>query len=122
MNIKVGNDIVEVDRIKNSFNKFNDRFKNKVFTKNEIEYCESKGIHKYESYAGRFSAKEAVFKAISEELDGKYSIDWKDIEILNNKEGKPFVNLKNSNLNINIDISISHTRQFATATAVAVYE
>ena len=56
--MKIGVDIVEVTRIKNAIEK-NNGFLEKVFTKKEIEYCE-KRKNKYQSYAGRFSAKEAV--------------------------------------------------------------
>lgn len=94
MKINIGNDIIEVERIKKLLNKYGKNFQNKVYTKKEIEYCESKKSHKFESYAGRFAGKEAVFKAISGYLDNKYQIGWKDIEILNDKNGRPFVNLK----------------------------
>ena len=80
MQIKCGIDIIEIDRIKEAIETTKEEFINRVYTKKEIEYCESKNNMKYQHYAARFAAKEATFKAISEEF-GKYEITWKDIEI-----------------------------------------
>ena len=123
MQVKTGTDIIEVERIKDSIEKLGDKFLNRVFTENEIAYCESKKANKYEHYAARFAAKEAIFKAISPLLDNKFSIDWTDIEILNDNQGRPYVLSAKDNLNnINIDISLSHIKEYALATAVAVLE
>ena len=122
MKIKCGTDIIEIDRIKDSIEKFGESFLNKVFTKNEIQYCESKKVQKYQSYAARFAAKEAVFKAISSLLDDKFSICWKDIEVQNDSQGRPYVNLYGENLkNIEqIDISVSHCNLYAVASVVVI--
>ena len=123
MQVKTGTDIIEVERIKESIEKLGDKFLNRVFTENEIKYCEEKKITKYEHYAARFAAKEAIFKAISPLLDNKFSIDWTDIEILNDNQGRPYAVLSKENLkNINIDISLSHIKEYALATAVVVLE
>ena len=123
MKVKTGTDIIEVERIKDSIEKLGDKFLNRVFTENEIAYCESKKANKYEHYAARFAAKEAIFKAISPLLENKFSIDWTDIEILNDNEGRPYAVLYKDNLkNINIDISLSHIKEYAVAMAVAVFE
>ena len=123
MQVKTGTDIIEVERIKESIEKLGDKFLNRVFTENEIKYCEKKNISKYEHYAARFAAKEAIFKAISPLLDNKFSIDWTDIEILNDDQGRPYAVLSKENLkNINIDISLSHIKEYALATAVVVLE
>lgn len=118
MNLKIGNDIIETERIKKILLKYPEKFKKRVFTDKEIEYCESKGENKYQSYAARFAAKEAVFKAISELLENKYYIQWTDIEVLNNEAGRPFANVKNVNRIESIDISISHVKEYAMATAL----
>lgn len=118
MNLKIGNDIIETERIKKILLKYPEKFKRRVFTDKEIEYCESKGENKYQSYAARFAAKEAVFKAISELLENKYYIQWTDIEVLNNEAGRPFANVKNVNRIESIDISISHVKEYAMATAL----
>ena len=118
MILKIGNDIIETERIKRMFTKFPERFKNKVFTQSEIEYCEGKGASKYQSYSARFAAKEAIFKAISSCLENKYYINWKDIEILNDKSGRPYVTLNNIPQVESIDVSISHIKEYAIATAI----
>ena len=65
MQITCGTDIIEIDRIKENIEKLEDKFKNRIYTEKEIEYCESKKAQKYQHYAGKFAGKEAVFKAIS---------------------------------------------------------
>ena len=91
MQIKSGIDIIEVERIKSSIDEMGDNFLNRVYTENEIQYCESKKKNKYQSYAARFAVKEAAFKAISTLIKDKYSISWKNIETTNDKTGKPIV-------------------------------
>ena len=120
MKISCGTDIIEIDRIKQSIENLGDAFLNRVFTENEIKYCESKNNQKYQHYAARFTAKEAVFKAISSNLRDKYSITWKDIEVCNNEQGKPYINLYGINQELfeSIDISISHCKKYATANVV----
>lgn len=113
----LGTDIVEVSRIEKAINKTSG-FLTRVFTKKEIEYCESKP-NKYERYAGRFCAKEAIAKAL-----GTGIRDFKlcDIEINNDNLGKPEVTLygtlaekKNS---VEIHLTISHCKEYGTATAI----
>lgn len=119
MKINVGNDIIEVERIKQLYNKYHQKFIDRVYTQNEIVYCESKGLNKYESYAARFAVKEAVFKAISSYLENKYTISWKDIEVINDESGKPYAKIQGRVFEeANIDISISHVKEYAIATAV----
>ena len=123
MIIKTGTDIIEVSRIKDSIEKLGDKFLNRVYTDNEIAYCESKKATKYEHYAARFAGKEAVFKAISPMLKNKFSIDWTDIEILNDKQGRPYVVVYKDELKkVNIDLSLSHIKEYAVAMAVAIIE
>ncbi len=116
MQVKCGIDIIEIDRIKEAIETTKEEFINRVYTKNEIEYCESKNNMKYQHYAARFAAKEAAFKAISEEFD-KYEITWKDIEITTNEKGRPKVEILNKKIpNLeSIDISISHCKNYAVA-------
>ena len=122
MKVTCGTDIIEIERIKENIEKLEGKFVNRVFTQREIEYCESKNIQKYQHYAARFAAKEAIFKAISWKLDDKFSISWKDIEVINNNEGKPEVNITGMNLEDieNIDISISHCKEYAVANVVVL--
>lgn len=123
MNINCGTDIIEVDRVKESILR-TPGFREKVFTKTEIEYAEAKGeIVKYQHYAGRFAAKEAVFKAMSG-IDNE--LEFIQIEIVNDKNNKnrPIVNIYKepigsmiNSANIVIDISISHIKEYAVAVA-----
>lgn len=123
MKISCGVDIIEIDRIKDSIEDIGEKFVRRVFTEREIEYCESKKGQKYQHYAGRFAAKEAAFKAISSELDNKYSVCWKDFEVINDKQGRPQINITNINIEKieSIDVSISHCKLYATANVVVLY-
>ena len=123
MNIGCGIDIIEIDRIKESIEKAGTRFLNRVFTDAEIAYCESKKVQKYQSYAARFAAKEATLKAVSKLLNNKYELEWKDIEILNDDNGKPQVNIDYNfdNRIKDIDISMSHCETYAVANVTVLY-
>ena len=120
MKISCGTDIIEINRIKESINDLGNRFLNKIYTEKEIEYCEKKGNMKYQHYAVRFSAKEAIFKAISKILKDKYEISWKDVEVLNDTNGRPYINFINKKYDEieDIDISLSHSKEYATANVV----
>ena len=99
-----------------------EKFLSKVYTPKEIQYCNSKDVTKYEHYAARFAGKEAVLKAVSSMLNSKYDLDWKDVEILNNEEGRPYVNLQNEiSKNVEIDLSLSHIKEYAIANCVATW-
>lgn len=128
MAVSCGNDIVKVSRIKNSIEKIGDTFIKRIYTDEEINYCESRRMCKYQSYAVRFAAKEAVYKALSPLNDEDAT--WKDIEIKREENGKPKVYLKGflgdyaKSIGINenqIDISLSHDDDFAIATVVIEY-
>lgn len=127
MKIKNGIDIIEVKRIEDSIKQHGEAFLNRVFTEKEIEYCESKKVNKFQSYAARFAAKEAVFKAISGAVSNKYEVNWQDIEILNDEAGRPYVNFSNKLQklglkNENIDVSLSHIKEQAIASAVLIVD
>ena len=117
MKIKCGVDIIEISRVKESIESLGERFINRVFTEKEIEYCESKNAQKYQHYAARFAAKKATFKALSWKLEDKYAICWKDIEVVDNEQGRPSLNIIGMNLDDieNIDISLSHCKEYAVA-------
>lgn len=122
MKIKTGVDIIEIDRVKKCIEDTEGKFCERVYTKKEIEYCENKKLQKYQHYAARFAAKEAVFKAISVMLPNKYNINWNDIEILNDDNGRPYVNILNQDIKAeDIDISISHCKEYAVASVIFIY-
>lgn len=117
MLIGIGTDIIEVNRIKETIEKYGDRFINKMFTEVEIEYCEQFKEKKYLHYAARFAAKEAFSKAIGTGFARGFK--FKEIYIKNLKTGEPTVvldgNLKESYGDNNIKVSLSHTDNNATA-------
>jgi holo-[acyl-carrier protein] synthase len=120
MVLGVGIDIIEIERIKKSIDRFGDHFLNKVFTKTEIEYSLSKA-NKYQHFAARFAAKEAIYKALSSDTDKVYS--WQDIEIYNEKNGLPKVKLFGSlkdylNEDKELKISMSHSENYVTCVAI----
>ena len=119
MEIKTGIDIIEIERVKKCIEETKGKFCERVYTEKEIEYCESRKAQKYQHYAARFAAKEAVFKAISSMLSDKYDINWNEIEILNDDTGRPYVNILNHDIKSeNIDISISHCKEYAVANVI----
>jgi holo-[acyl-carrier protein] synthase len=120
LGIKCGVDIIEIERIKKSLSSNGEIFKNKVFTPNEIEYCEQRKAAKYQSYAARFAAKEAVSKAFGTGISS--GINLQDIEVINDESGKPNVMLsgKAKELFVNmlandISLSLSHCEEYAVA-------
>ena len=115
-NISIGTDIEEIKRFEGRNLQSDYSFLKKIFTDNEINYC-----YKDKKYAqhlcARFCGKEAVIKAL-------YSLNinnifYSDIEILNNADGVPFVNLKKLP-DLSIKISLSHCKTHATATALII--
>ena len=123
MNIECGTDIIEISRIKEAIENHKESFTGKVYTQKEIEYCEGKKNVKYQHYAARFAAKEAVYKALSPK--NNENVRWQDIEIINNSLGKPEVNLYNDLKNIEkeskiktISLSLSHCKEYAVANVV----
>lgn len=122
--ISCGMDVIEIERIKEDIEKMQEKFLNRVFTDKEIEYCESRKAQKYQHYAGRFAAKEAIFKAISKEIDNKYSVSWKDFEVVNDEQGRPIVNLFNicKEKIESIDITITHCKLYAAACAMVLWK
>lgn len=123
MKITCGVDIIEIERVKESIENIGEKFLKRVFTDKEIEYCESKKAQKYQHYAGRFAAKEAAFKAISNILTDKYSVCWKDFEVLNDEQGRPVLTLYSVNTDKiqSMDISISHCNEYATANVTILF-
>ncbi len=99
------------------------RFAERVFTEAEQDYCEAKGAASFQSYAGRFAAKEAFLKALRTGWRGK--ITWHDIEIYNDEFGAPFLEINGEAKQIlefcganKIHLSISHTTEHAIATVI----
>ncbi len=120
MIIGIGTDIVEVARIAKSIEKIG--FKEKVFSKTEIIYCEKKN-NKAENFAARFAAKESFFKALGTGWRG--GMAFNEVEIQNDELGKPILNVFGKTAKIiakkkikTIYVSLSHTTETAIAMVV----
>ena len=117
----VGTDIIEINRIREAVKQHGDRFLDRLFTEKEKTYC-LRYKDSMPRFAGRFAAKEAILKAFGTGLHPE--IQWQEIEILNDKQGKPEVHLSSrlrKSLSIsNVFLSISHCESHATATAIVV--
>ncbi len=119
-----GIDLVDFPRIAEMVDRHGRRFLDRIFTKAEQEYANSKK-NNIEKLAGRFAAKEAILKLLGTGWRGK--IAWTDIEVINNSFGQPQVKLTGevekiaNKLSVEqISISITHTANFAIASAVAL--
>ena len=120
MIVGIGNDIIEIERIEKAISK--ESFKDKIYTQRELENIKKRG-NRAETYAGVFSAKEAISKASG---TGVREFSLTDLEILNDDLGKPYVVvsekldkiIKSKKKDYQIEISISHSKKYATAMAI----
>src|SRR5688500_8100556 len=122
MIIGVGTDIVEVSRIRSSYERFGERFIHRILREGEIKYCltyKDPAPH----LAARFAAKEAISKAFGTGI-GKY-LAWHDMEVQRKESGEPFAvfhdkgqALLESRKGVKVHISLSHTTEHATAIAI----
>lgn len=116
----IGHDIVETERIKNSIEKLGDRFRNKIFTDIEKDYCERFKGKAHLHYAARFAAKEAFSKAIGTGLRDGFK--FTEVGVVNLPSGKP--ELKLSGLtekkygHLISNLTISHTDKNAVAIVI----
>jgi holo-[acyl-carrier protein] synthase len=122
MALRVGVDLIEIERIRRALDRHGESFKRRCFTEAEREYCDSKP-NPPQHYAGRFAAKEAVGKALG---SGVY-FTWREIEIRGRP--KPGVHLSGRTAawaeKVNagrIELSMTHSRELAAAVAVVVDE
>ncbi len=110
----IGIDIIDINRIKRLIDEYGERFFQRILTEKEIAYC--KTFSKPElHFAGRFASKEAYSKAIGTGISRDFK--WKDIEILNDERGKPYIVhlAENEFSKYKYHISISHTDEYACA-------
>jgi len=115
----IGNDIIEIERIRGSIDNHGYRLISRLFTVKEQDYC-LQYKDPIPHFAGRFSAKEAIVKALGTGF-GEHA-SWLDLEIVNDKAGKPYVNfsekLQERLKNTSMQISISHCQLYVTAVAI----
>lgn len=124
MEIKTGIDIIEVKRIQEAIERQGEKFLKRVYTPKEMEYCNNTKKMKYQHYAARFAAKEAVFKAISDKLPKETEDIWTKIEVQNDSTHKPIINLKGLNLTSieSMDLSLSHIAEYAVASFTIIFQ
>jgi holo-[acyl-carrier protein] synthase len=122
MIVGTGIDIAEVPRIRQSIERFGDRFLQRVFTAGEIQYCDSKA-NRFERYAARFAAKEAAMKALG--TGWNHGVRWRDCEVARMPGGRPTIVFHGragefaAKLGMkNAALSISHTAEQAIAQVI----
>ena len=120
VNIAVGIDIIEVDRVRKVFEHHGERFLKRVFTEMEVWQCRGKA----ERLAGRFAAKEAISKALG---TGIHGVGWREMEVVQLRSGRPSVRLHGNakrraeRLGLSaFDVSMADLKAFSIAIAVAI--
>lgn len=114
----IGTDIIEIERIRRTIQRFGDRFLNRVYTPDELKIYRNRPY----TLAASFASKEAVMKVLG---TGARGVAWREIETLFHPTGKPYVRLSGRALKQaqkmgikEIDVSLSHSHHYATATAI----
>jgi holo-[acyl-carrier protein] synthase len=122
MIVGMGIDIAEVPRIQAVIEAQKERFLRRVYTQDEVAYCEQ-FKNKYERYAGRFAVKEAAMKALG--TGWSHGVRWVDVEVVRQRGGRPTLALKGVAKEIadglgvkNIAVSITHTAEQALAQVI----
>lgn len=122
MIVGLGLDIAEIDRIEAAILRHGAPFLERLYTPQEVAYCESYK-NRFERYAGRFAAKEAAMKALG--TGWRHGIRWRDIEVMREPGGKPTLRLEGvarefaERLGVkNIALSITHSGNFALAQVI----
>ena len=123
--IAIGTDLIECQRIRDVWQRHSDRLTDRLLTPAELDYVRQYTKDVVQRLAGRFAAKEAVLKVLGTGWRGQ--IAWRDIEILNNSNGQPSVQLTGECRRVadqlgitQILITITHTPNYAAATALGV--
>lgn len=114
----IGVDIIEIERIATSIDRFGDRYLQRVYTPQELAYCNGRTT----SLAARWAAKEATAKALG---TGIGEVGWQEIEVINASNGRPILNLHGNAAELaeqlgisEFFISLSHTKDYAVAFVV----
>jgi holo-[acyl-carrier protein] synthase len=122
MIVAIGVDIIEVARIREVLQR-TPRFRERVFTAAEREYCDSRGVVVAQHYAARFAAQEATLKALQTGWSG--GIGWQDVEIASRDSGAPYLilhglvlELFNASGATAAHLSMAHTSEHAIAEVI----
>jgi holo-[acyl-carrier protein] synthase len=123
MILGLGTDLIEIERIQQSLDRFGERFMHKVFTAGEIAYCQKKK-HAAESFAARFAAKEAAAKALGTGISR--GISWQEIEVKRRPGERPTLHLSGRAAEraetmgiFHFQLSLTHSRDVAMAVVIA---
>ena len=124
MVLGLGTDLIEISRIEESIRQFGQRFLDRVYTPEEIAYCQRKKKHAAESFAARFAAKEAGAKALGTGISR--GVSWKEFEVRREPGGRPLLHLTGRACDIareigirRLSLSLTHSRDVALAVVVA---
>jgi holo-[acyl-carrier protein] synthase len=122
MIVAIGIDLVEIDRIEEVFKRRGDRFRDRIFTEQEVSYCEGRSS-RLASYAARFAAKEAMMKALG--TGWSDGIGWRNVEVIIGRSGAPTVELHGRALErlreigaTKAHVSLTHSGKLAIAEVV----
>ena len=122
MIIAIGIDVIEIARVTEVFSRRGERFRKRVFTDAEIDYCEQRAS-RMASYAARFAAKEAAMKALG--TGWSDGVRWRDIEIVRGEKGAPALQLHGRALERlheigarRVHVSLTHSEQIAMAEVI----
>jgi len=122
MLIGTGVDLIEIERIANSIERYGERFLHRVYTDHEIAYCQRKRASA-ESFAARFAAKEAAAKALGTGISR--GVSWLEIEVTREPGGRPLLALSGRAAErarelgvVRLSVSLTHTREIAMAVVV----
>lgn len=114
----VGIDIIEISRVAQTVDRWGDRFLRRIYTEGELAYCRGRASQ----LASRFAAKEAMMKALG---TGRYGVNWRDIEVVRRRGGRPVIQLQGRALKVaerlavsDVALSLSHSRDYAVASIV----
>lgn len=125
--IGIGIDLIECARVRDVLERHGDRFMERLLTASEIEYVRTYHKEVVPRLAGRFAAKEAILKVLGTGWRGK--ISWHDMEVLNNRSGRPQVTLTGECARVaeqlgiaRVLVSITHTENYAAANAIGLRE
>ncbi len=120
--VGIGSDVLDIKRMASSGEKYGDRLYRRLFTPEEIAYCESKG-RPQEHYAARFAAKEAALKALG--VGWARGVTWVDVEIVRQEKGPPTLRFSGVAKELaealgvrRAHLSLSHTRELAMANVI----
>ncbi|MGE5554312.1 MAG: holo-ACP synthase [Betaproteobacteria bacterium] len=123
MAVRCGVDLVEVERIEKALADGGAEFRARVYTPEEVQYCEARGTGKFRSYAARFAAKEAAAKALGTGI--RNGVSWNEIEVWVDEQGQPELRFRGRTLAYvqqlgvtGCSVSLSHGDRYAVAMVV----